>query len=546
MTLYERPRLQVLIGDRDVTERCDQIVFSATDAGGYEICTLGLPAADRPKKGQSITIRQGLEVAWMGRVAEIGDHSQHTHATRSIGGEGLVALLRDSPYSMIYVDRDLSRWGPPSTARQITLVNANQPLSGTTQASPDPGSNLPALAQTITDSWVSPNIPVAEAMYDAGPGNLIAYVYYNLVQSANIFGVANWHEELRISSDDIQTFVVSTSNLNGSSTPGYLAAPPLRYAMAEHYYGVTNQGAQGSLYGAWWRNLAVYGNHGLGGRLPDPVGFYPSDIARHALSQCAGVTAGTIVDATGYIAPHVVYRTPTPADTIVDDMAKLMGWTWGVWEPATVLGSQPRLDFRPPPTDATCTVAKAECDQLDITSRLGDLYTTAIVSFTDAGGSAGEAIVTLPNPALAEAGIAGRTLLLNLGVAGGTPTQPPQVAAAAFGTFALQLSQVAARAAGQATLPVNVRLPGGGSKPACLIRPGIDRIRITDLIDGGPLLDLGTTRRDVFRVSRVETTVAQDGSLSTRVELDSGQDILAVLQARLALSTGIVGGGATG
>ena len=50
---------------------------------------------------------------------------------------------------------------------------------------------------------------------------------------------------------------------------------------------------------------------------------------------------------------------------------------------------------------------------------------------------------------------------------------------------------------------------------------------------------VGTIRRDVFRISRVETTVAKDGSMSTRAELDNGTNLLEVLQARLQTSVGL-------
>lgn len=539
MTLYDRPRLQVLVADKDLTDRCDSVVFSATDAGGYEIATLGLPSVDRPKKGAAITIRAGLEVAWTGRVTEIADHSQHGRATKTTGCEGYRALLRDTDIQMVYVDRDLTQWGPPSTARQIAIVGGSEQL-GSSQAASDPTSNLPAVVQSFTDSWASPWVPLPEAWYDAGPGNLIAAIYFDTITSTAAGALAGIFAQMSLSADDI--FGGITSSVNLASTAGdasfFSPGATRRYALVQTTAN-TAQGVQGATYQQAWRNLAVYGNHGLTFRGANPPGFYPSDIARHALSQCAGISVGNIIDAVGYIAPHVVYRTPVPADQIIDDMAKLMGWTWGVWEPSTILGSGPRLDFRPPPTDATCVVTKAECDQLDVTSRIGDLYNVCQVTYTDAAGSIGLATVTLANPQLAEAGIATRTLQLDMGLGS-------QAAATAFGLTALALSQIAARAAGQATLPVSVRLPGGGSKPACLIRPGIDRLRIVDLVDGGPLLDLGTSRRDVFRISRVETTVGKDGTPSTQVELDSGANLLETLQARLAIAAGVVGSGASG
>lgn len=530
MTLIDRPRMQVLIGGRDLTDRCDSLVFSAVDNGGFEICTLGLPSADRPTKGSPVTIRQGLEVAWAGRVTEIADHSQHERATKTTGCEGYRALLKDNPMQMVYVDRELAQWKPPGAARQIELLTGNT-VQGTFQVGRDlTGENL-ALVVRLPGAYNG--APDVDCWYDAGPGNVIASVYVSQSESAM---PASWSMAVYSVINDAAGF---TQIVRWTTTPnaGYQAFPtPRRFAMLVAEAPNTNN--TGNLpYLAQWINAAVYGNHGLTRRGPDPGGFYPSDIVRHALSQAKGVQPGVIIDSTSYIAPHVVYRTPTEQDVLIDDMAKLMGWAWGVWEPPTILSEQPRLDFRPPPTDATAIVSKAECDELDITSRLGDLYDTCVVTYTDAAGSLGEVTVLVANPQLAEAGIVGRTLQLPGGLSS-------EAGARSLGTFALLLSQVSARAAGQATLPVSVKLPGGGSKPSALLRPGIDRLRITDLLAGGPLLAQGTGRQDVFRIGRTETTVSKDGVPSTRVELDNGTNLMETLQARLALQAGVVGSGA--
>jgi hypothetical protein len=535
--IYDRPRLQVQLDGRDVSERCDQIVFSATDSGGYEISTLDLPAPDRARRGAPIVIRSGLETAWSGRVAEVSDHNEDNDASKSLGGEGLVALCRDAVYSQVYVDRALSGWGDPSLTRQVAMLTANQQL-GASQVGSDPTSLTPALVQSITDSWASPWTPANESLYDAGPGNLVAKIYYALVVSEGAVGT--WLEQLLLSADANLSMTQASGNLHSSAPVSAYFSPSSarRFAAIQHQNTVTSAGVQGATYNAYWESLALYGPHGLTPRGPDPGGFYPSDIARHALTQVPGVSAGTILDSIGYIAPHVVYRIPVPADQILGDMAQLMGWTWGVWEPSTIFGMLPRLDFRPPPTDATAVISRAECDQLDITARLGDLYDVCEVTFTDAAGTAGIATAALPNPALAEAGIATRTLQLDMGLA-------TQASATVFAAFALALSMVAARAAGTATLPTSVRLVGGGSKPACLLRPGIDRLRITDLPDAGNLFDVGTDRRDVFRISRIESTAAQDGTVSSVAELDNGANLLETLQARLAIAASVVGSGAS-
>lgn len=528
-----------MVGGRDVTDRCDSLTFSATDPGGFEIATLGLPATDRPKKGNAVTIRSGLDVAWAGRVAEISDHSQHGRATKSTGCEGNRALLRDTLYSMVYVDRDLTRWTTPSYARQIYWLTSFLFLTSMAVGADDGGN--PALIQTITGAWSVSTFPYHEAWYDAGPGNIIGNLYYDMALTGTLTDTFAIFAGVNLDNSSGTTSYPSTANLYPGPASGYYTPPTLTYRWGNLFIEGPNSpgGKAGGTKLCAWRKIAVYGNHGLTGRGSDPVGYWPSDIAKHALAQSPSVDAGVIPDASTFVVPHAVYRSPTPVDTVVDDMARLMGWTWGVWEPATVLGSRPRMDFRPPPTDATAVVTKAECDQLDITSRLGDLYSQAQVTYTDTAGQPGVVTVTLANAQLNEAGIATRTLLLNMGIGS-------VAAATTFGNFALALSQNSARAAGQATLPASVRLPNGGSKPAHLLRPGIDRLRITDLVDGGPLLDVGTVRRDVFRISRTETTVSKDGTCSTRVELDSGANLLETLQARLSLAAGVVGSGASG
>jgi hypothetical protein len=452
--------------------------------------------------------------------------------------------LKDNPMQMIYVDRDLGKWQGPSRQRQINLAGAPGYANNVAPSvAPDTTTGNPSLKTEITAPWgTNPQKPLCEGWYDAGPGNVIGSLYYAWTKGPTTDQTdANYSWTANLSTDDILTGQDAGAEQRaagpGSGTLTATAANR-RFAMIQFFYNASVANAASAQFPLFWQP-AVYGNHGLTKRGAAPSGFYPSDIVRHVLSQAKGILTGRIDDATGYIAPHLTYPVPTDMDVIIDDMAKLMGWTWGVWEPPTIFDSQPRLDFRPPPTDATAVVTKAECDQLDITSRLGDLYDTAEVTYTDTAGLQGLVTVTLTNPQLYDTGIQGRTLKLDLGLGS-------SAAATTFGQFALALSQVAARAAGSATLPASVRLPGGGSKPASLLRPGLDRLRIVDLVDGGPLFDLGQVRRDVFRISRVETTVGKDGAPQTVAELDNGTNLLETLQARQSLAASVVGSGASG
>src|SRR5260221_9393985 len=168
----DRPRLHVLVGGRDLTDRCDSLVFSAVDNGGFEICTLGLPSADRPLKGLPVMVRAGLEPAWAGRVAEIADHSTHGKASKTTGCEGYRALLKDNPMQMVYVDRDYTRWSGPSVQRQIDNIAGAVPNSGSVQVAADPTpAGTPSVEELMTGAF--PLSARNEAWYDAGPGNVI-------------------------------------------------------------------------------------------------------------------------------------------------------------------------------------------------------------------------------------------------------------------------------------------------------------------------------------------------------------------------------------
>jgi hypothetical protein len=280
--------------------------------------------------------------------------------------------------------------------------------------------------------------------------------------------------------------------------------------------------------------LAVRGTHGLTQRgslsATSAPGYYPSDIFRDALTRSgAGIAPGVIEDATGLTIAHLVYPQPTGADQIADQMAKLMAWHWGVWEPQTVLDDTPTAHFRSPPSDATCVVSRSECLELDPPKvRLDLLYDTAKVSWRDAAGSSGTETVTLANPLLYEAGLTSRALVLDAGTTN-------QAAARAYGSFALLLSQRTARGGGYCLLGDTVGLPGGGRKPACLLKAGRDRLRITDLPDSGPLHETDSRRTDTFHIRRVETSIV-NGRPQTRVDFDGGADLMEVIAARAAVA----------
>lgn len=524
--------LQVLLDGRDITALASSLTFSSVDPGGYEACSFTLPPGwPQPSPGADIVIREGLETAWEGEVEDPGPRQDQGRVQGQVQGVGHGVKLKDNPYQCIYIDQDLSRWAPMGTSRRLNLISANLAVFDFTSR-PDTANGQPSIVTGLTGAWAQ--TPRSEAWYDAGPGLTIAALYYAFQASTSISPIADasWTWHVYFASDDVATAFDDSGDLSaGSSGAAYFAPSQRRYVILSLGYADPG-GSDAVNYELSWRP-AAYGPHGLTRRGSDPGGFYAEDIAVHALAQAAGLKAG-VIDASGFIVGHSVYRDPTMPEQVVDDMGKLTGFHWGVWESQSLTDDTPRLDFRARPSTATAVVSREDCEGLQLSERRSQLYDTCLVTYTDAAGTPGEAAVKIANPRL-PTGVSRTLGPLNMGVGG-------LVNAIDYATAALELAQAGQRGGGPFTLPGTVKLPGGGSKPAHLLKAGLDRLKITDLPDSGPWTDLDTRRLDTFRVKRVETSV-QNGVPRTTGEVDDGADLLEVLNARHAIAQTITGAG---
>jgi hypothetical protein len=519
------------IGAPSLTAIYSDLSFSNVDPGGFEQLQITVNDQDGITVGDTIIVRCGLETAWRGRINEIGPRQQDNRTVYQIAALGEGSKLTDKRLQMIYADRDLARWATPGRARRVQNVVLGIRLFDPTQQ-PDPTTGVPAFTEALADVWGAGGARV-EAWYDAGPGNLIASIYYEWAKSsAAAFGAfpGSWLWQVFVSSDDVATITEGTANL-AAAGPGsgtFTPATTRRFGLILFGYTAAG-GTAGTIYQIDWSKVAVYGNHGLTKRGSAPEGFYPTDIVGHALTDSASGFTLVADDSSSLIVGHAVYRDPTPHQTVIEDMAKLMGWHWGTWEPNTVLSDTPRLFFTAPPSTPTCVVARNDIADLDAPKiRVDKLYDTAKVKWQDVAGTTGITTVTITNQVAIAAGVTGRTLDLDMGTGDATT-------ATTFGTFALNLALAGARGGGSGTVPATIRLPGGGDKPACLLKSGRDKIRILNLTDSGSLTDSDSNRQDSFLVRRVETTV-KNGLPTTRIEFDGGADLLEVLQARLALA----------
>lgn len=541
------PPFRVRVGQYDFTYEAENLTFSNVDPGGYEMCSFDLQSgrANIISPGDFIHITDGTVTVWQGRVAEPAKSIKHGwHVNRKVGatttrvsGEGWGAGLKDNLMSMVYVDRDLTRWQSPSTQRQLALSSGANNQLGSFQVAADPSAN-PSIAQTIIGAWVSPNRPIVETWYDAGPGNLISTIYYSYAPGTGAQdGGVSWHDQVYLSFDMNASLFQSSGNLNGTGTSGYFTpGVQYRFGILQYYYSTTPAGVDGYTYISFWKNIAVYGNHGLAGRGSDPVGFYTSDIARDAAQRAiqagANIRIGQVDVLSSYIVPHYAQYTVVPHEQVISDMAKTAPAHYGVWESDSLFDDTPTFTFRAYSSEANYVVGMVDCDEVDISERLANLYTKANVTYQDASGTEYVITVSLPNAILDRVNIK-RTQTLDLGLSSST-------AASVFANFVLQVLYLQARMAGSATLPKYVRDRKGSPVPSYRLKSGIDRLRITDTPDRTGLLTSSDT--DSYRISRVESNVdTSSGQVTTRVTVDAGPDLMETLTSRLNIAS-LLGG----
>lgn len=527
----------VVVGVRDLSGLYESLTFSNTDPGGFEQLSCQLRDSAMLYPGQKIVAYVNGSLAWSGLIEEISPHSAFGVATYTLSALGHKALLDRRSYAEVYIDRDLTHWGNPSAYRQISPQYGRAwTAAGQALASED-NSRVSCIA-LVTDGPL--NMTSMEMVYDGngislggllvgyrsnvgvsdGDGTVLEFVVAgtspDLITSA-------WYEAKRAT--PWITWPGSSGALGGA--PGY----PVTCFALDFYYSGAAGGAAGSSYGVMYGALAIIGQHGIpfrnmittgDGTTGITLGFYPQDVVADAVKRTASglIEMGTVdIESNGYVLNHLVSFDQKTGTSWIADMAALLGWSWGVWDDA--LWALPRLDFHTQPIVPTCSVRLADCaDAEPPVTRFSQTYDTAIVKYTTTGGQSRSVTVTLPNPDIPDGKSA--TLTLDSGLSSAA-------AATTFGQMALGLAQRARQGGGSAVLPVDVALPGGGSKHAALLRAGKDRLQIPDIGND-------------YHVRRVETTVDASGASKTSVQLDQGADLMEVLTARKAVVAAVYGG----
>jgi hypothetical protein len=494
---------------------------TATRRGGFETCSFTISAAANVSKGDDVRVWDGLFTVWHGFVNSTGIRQRGIIRSASVTAIGYGALLKRNPYSMIYIDRLLSRWTGPSTVR-LTALTAQNPNSGPSTAI-DPSNGNPGLEFRIEGVVASSG--QAESMYDAGASNLIRQVGFSESAVANITPSANYLTQMFASITGDGSFESASGDGDATARADalYTLSTPRRFL----HYLFRLGAASASDVSRQWKlvGLRVIGDHSLPyqARASALDGYMAVDVIEDAVIRSGagfsilplgGVGEDTVV-------PQCAAYEPIMPEEWIEQMIVLLGWNYGTWEPDP-FSDRPVFMYGAPPTEATATVAYTACSDDSIDDVLTNQYTSAVAVSTDPAGYVTVTEVEKANPAVPDWWT--NTLQLNLGV-----TVTPETQAA----FLLALSQDTGRAAGSVRLPAVLT----GGMPSHHLRPGRDRLTINGLPGaGGMLQDSGAVRGDTFSLDRITVSQDQAGSVVTTVDVDSGEDLVETLTARIGLA----------
>ena len=526
----------------DLTPLAEGLRYSNVDPGGDDSCSFtykGSWQSDQPEiaKRNILRVTAGLDELWRGQIEEVDRGADATEEVE-VTAYGLGKRLSDVLMSAVYVDCDLSHWGPMSNARRVAFLTTFLfEVVADPSVDPDTSTGIPALNLSFQGTGGALDA-VCEAQYDAGADNLISSIYadYTSVNTLSTYVGA-----IGVTSDDILTAYTSSADLltgtNSSGTVTVTASTPYRFGFAQIYeQALTPTEATHSMF---LRRLKVYGNTGLTATGTEPTaGFTADQIVGHALGQVSGITRRQ-VDGQSFVIIHFVADTPTPPGDVIEEANSFEPADYGTWGPDDVLSRDTNGYFDYTTRDTSTQhwfASRAEADDLDLHSELNTLFNKVRVIYEDAAGIEQSVTRTATVPDL---GDEVRETTLDAG-------QSTQTDAQRLGDSFLALSGGFAPARGSVTFSQPIRHYRRGPLSPAYLRADGSNIRIPDVLPAETLFALDDTpdRRTTFPIRRVEVDASGEIPVVS-VELDQANDDMTTLQARLALASQFGGGEAS-
>jgi hypothetical protein len=386
-----------LAGDEVEAENVAQkFTFGTIIPGGHGSASLGLTRDPRIDYGdfdvfdEFLARGPGNESAFEGYDIEIpksGDNEVQLVAA------GWGAYLKDNPtFQEIYFDKDLNRFTNVPAARKVLMLGVNAiPNDGS--VSLDPTTGLPCLDLSIEGNWLSPWLPHAEMLYDAGPSARIGRIYFTVAPTATTPDV-QWYVQFLVHADanfwgaGLETTADVYTSSGAESPVIFTPKEKARYGMFEIYYPNTPAGQAGVVYKFQIRKVVVVGDHSVpiqmsGGQ---PAGVLASDVVADILQRAAPMlnfTLGTegSIKPSAYAIPHLIYtEAVTPEDAILQ-ASKYDVPDWGVYDN--------REFFWRDPSGGRLWVGRqgdSGCDLQDEGKQAEEYYNGVLVQFTDPSG----------------------------------------------------------------------------------------------------------------------------------------------------------------
>ena len=273
------------------------------------------------------------DTLYEGYVVEVPRSTGADGHTLTVTAAGWMGHTSDEPFTMIFVDRDLSKWGPSSVQRRVTA--GNFPIVEGPTVAPDSSGNPSVVLQL--NRFANPGLQreQATALYQAPAGTQIASLYYD-VSAAGLTG--SWNYDIQLASDDTFTAVsASTADLSPGPSTGTLVAGSTPAAVAEAHFYFDGNGPFDGPWISYLRRFAVYGDHGLtliGSTNPQGVGA--SDVIKWIAGRyCPKLNTSGVLTTTYPIA-HLVFDQPTtPYDAFLK-VNSYHQWNLAVWEDRTL------------------------------------------------------------------------------------------------------------------------------------------------------------------------------------------------------------------
>lgn len=273
------------------------------------------------------------DIAYEGRVNGMPRSLDAQRQTIGVNTAGWLSHARDQRMSSIYIDQDISTWATPTAQRQLNLLGGGfNPITGPEVLADATGRALK------TAVGASAAKPISEALYDAGPRNLIAKLLYAWTRSPTVvLPDANWF--WRVAGDATSAITAPEISANlaaaGPGTGTLTLTTAVRYLVAQLFYNAAIA-VQGE-YAVHWTRLAAVGDHGLE-LIGDAgaEGVAASDVIRHVIETwCPKLNAAGVQDTT-YPIEQLAFRERVHPYDVLTQVNAYHRWSLGVWEDRTV------------------------------------------------------------------------------------------------------------------------------------------------------------------------------------------------------------------